>query len=159
MMFGAEQFRQMHNLDIAHVHYRGGAPAIQDLVAGRVQLMFGILPLAQAQVSVGSVRAMSATRQPAILDVPIMAEAGTSEIEGGPWFGLMAPAGIPRPIIDWLNAEATKAVTSGDLKARLEAQGLTLPLGSPEDFARHIAAETVRWGNVIRKGNVKIESH
>ncbi|MEA3105694.1 MAG: hypothetical protein QOI88_299, partial [Gammaproteobacteria bacterium] len=116
----------------------------------------------QAQVSAGNVRAlavMSATRQPAIHDVPTMAEAGTSGIEGGPWFGLMAPASTPRSIIDWLNAEATKAFTSGDLRARLEVQGLTLPLGSPEDFARHIAAETVRWGNVIHKGNVKIESH
>jgi tripartite-type tricarboxylate transporter receptor subunit TctC len=158
----AEQFRQMHSLDIAHVHYRGGAPAIQDLVAGRIQLMFAILTLAQAQVSAGNVRAlavMSATRQPAILDVPTMAEAGTSGIEGGPWFGLMAPAGTPRPIIDWLNAEATKAFTSNDLKARLEAQGLTLPLGTPEDFARHIAAETIRWGQVIRNGDIKIESH
>ena len=88
-----------------------------------------------------------------------MAEAVTPGIEGGPWFGLMAPAGTPRPIIDWLNAEATKAFTSNDLKGRLEAQGLTLPLGTPEDFARHIAAETVRWGKVIRSGNIKIESH
>ena len=158
----AEQFRQMHGIDIAHVHYRGVSPAMQDLVAGRIQLMFGILPLAQAQVSAGTVRAlavMSAKRQPAIPEVPTMAEAGTPGIEGGPWFGLMAPAGTPRPLVDWLNAEATKAFSSNDLKARLEAQGLTLPLGTPEDFARHIAAETVRWGNVIRKGDIKIESH
>lgn len=156
----AEQFRQLHDLDITHVHYRGGAPAVQDLVAGRVQLMFGILPLAQAQVSAGTVRAlavMSAGRQPAIPEVPTMTEAGTAGIEGGPWFGLMAPAGTPKPIIDWLNTEATKAFSSTDLKTRLEAQGLTLPLGSPEDFARHIAAETVRWGEVIRRGNVRME--
>lgn len=158
----AEQFRQMHGIDIAHVHYRGVSPAMQDLVAGRIQLMFGILPLAQAQVSAGTVRAlavMSADRQPAIAEVPTMAEAGAPGIEGGPWFGLMAPAGTPRPIIDWLNAEATKAFISYDLKVRLEAQGLTLPLGTPEDFGRHIAAETVRWSAVIRKGDIKIESH
>jgi tripartite-type tricarboxylate transporter receptor subunit TctC len=156
----AEQFRQAHGLDIAHVHYRGAPLAVQDLVAGHVQLMFGILPLARVQVNAGTVRAlaiMSTGREPAIPDVPTMAEAGTPGIEGGPWFGLMTPAGTPRSIIDWLNAEARTAFTSPDLKARLEAQGITLPLGSPEDFARHIAAETVRWGEVIRKGGVKME--
>jgi tripartite-type tricarboxylate transporter receptor subunit TctC len=156
----AEQFRQLHGLEIAHVHYRGAAPAMQDLVAGHVQLMFGILPLTGPQLAAGKVRAlavMSTKREPAIPDVPTMAEVGNPGIEGGPWFGLMAPAGTPRPIIDWLNAEARKAFTSADLKAQLEAQGLTLPLGSPEDFAKHIAAETVRWGEVIRKGNVRME--
>jgi tripartite-type tricarboxylate transporter receptor subunit TctC len=156
----AEQFRQLHGLDIAHVHYRGVAPAMQDLVAGHVQLMFGILPLAGAQLTTGKVRAlavMSTRREPAIPEVPTMLEAGTPGIEGGPWFGLMAPAGTPRPIIDWINAEARKVFTSADLKARLEAQGLTLPLGSPEHFAKHIAAETIRWGGVIRKGNIKME--
>jgi tripartite-type tricarboxylate transporter receptor subunit TctC len=156
----AEQFRQLHGLDIAHVHYRGAVPAMQDLVAGHVQLMFAILPLAGAQLAAGTVRAlavMSTKREPAIPDVPTMAEEGTSGLEGGPWFGLMAPAGTPRPVIDWLNAEARKAFTSTDLKARLEAQGLTLPLGSPEDFAKHIVAETTRWGAVIRKVNVRME--
>jgi tripartite-type tricarboxylate transporter receptor subunit TctC len=156
----AEQFRQLHGLDIAHVHYRGAAPAMQDLVAGHVQLMFGILPLAGAQLTAGKARAlavMSTRREPAIPEVPTTTEAGIPGIEGGPWFGLMAPAGTPRPVIDWLNAEARKAFTSADLKARLEAQGLVLPLGSPEDFAKHIAAETSRWGEVIRKGNIRME--
>jgi tripartite-type tricarboxylate transporter receptor subunit TctC len=156
----AEQFSQLHGLDITHVHYRGAAPAMQDLVAGHVQLMFGILPLAGAQITAGKVRALavlSARREPAIPEVPTMAEAGTPGIEGGPWFGLMAPSGTPRAVIAWLNAEARKAFTSADLKARFEAQGLTLPLGSPEDFAKHIAAETVRWGKVIRKGNVAMK--
>jgi tripartite-type tricarboxylate transporter receptor subunit TctC len=156
----SEQFRQLHGLDIAQVHYRGAAPAIKDLVAGHVQMMFGVMPLARAQLDAGRVRALavlSAKRESAIPEVPTMAEAGTPGIEGGPWFGLMAPAGTPRPVIDWLNAEARKAFTSADLKARLEAHGLTLPLGSPTDFAKHIAAETKRWGKVIRRGNVKTQ--
>jgi tripartite-type tricarboxylate transporter receptor subunit TctC len=133
---------------------------MQDLVAGHIQLMFGILPLARAQVADGKVRALavlSARREAAIPNVPTMAESGISGIEGGPWFGLMAPAGTPRQTIDWLNTEATKAFASTELKSKLEAQGLVLPLGRPEDFAAHIAAETVRWGEVIRKGNVKME--
>jgi tripartite-type tricarboxylate transporter receptor subunit TctC len=86
-----------------------------------------------------------------------MAEAGMPGVEGGPWFGLFAPAGTPRVAIDWMNAEAKKAFSAPDLKARLEGMGLTLPLGSPEDFGRHVEAETKRWGEVIRKGNIKIE--
>ena len=162
----AEQFRQAHGLDIAHVHYRGAPLAIQDLVAGHVQMMFGILPLAGAQVSAGKVRAlavMSARREPAIPEVPTMAEAGTPGIEGGPWFGLMAPAGTPRPIIDWLNAEARKAFTSADLKARLEAQGLRFPSAAPRTSpgislprqfagARSSARATSKWNSPASSG-------
>jgi tripartite-type tricarboxylate transporter receptor subunit TctC len=155
----SEQFGQDHGLKFALVHYKGAAPAMQDLMAGHVQMMFCIAPLALEQVSAGNVRALavlSKDRMPSLPDVPTMAEAGVPGLEGGPWFGLMAPASTPRPIIEWLNAEARKAFSSPDVKARLEAQGLTLPLGSPEDFAKHIAAETLRWGDIIRKGNIKM---
>jgi tripartite-type tricarboxylate transporter receptor subunit TctC len=155
-----EQFRQIHNLQISHVHYRGAAPALQDLVAGHVQVMFDIVPLTRQHLATGGVRALAVTaakREPAVPDVPTMAEAGMPGVEGGPWFGLFAPAGTPRPIIDWVNAEAGKAFSAPDLKARLEEQGLTLPLGTPEAFGQHVAAETKRWGEVIAKGNIKLE--
>ena len=90
-------------------------------------------------------------------NVPTFTELGMPSIEGGPWFGLFAPAGTPREAIDWINAETNKAFSSPDLKARLEGQGFTLPLGTPDAFGRHVTAETVRWGEVIRKGNIKIE--
>lgn len=156
----AEQFKQLHNLDIAHVHYRGAAPALQDLVAGHVQVMFDIVPLTKAQLAAGHVRALavtSARREPAVPDIPTMAEVGMPGVEGGPWFGLFAPAGTPRAVIDWINAEAKKAFSAPDVKSRLEAQGLTLPLGTPEEFGAHVVAETQRWGEVIRKGNIKLE--
>jgi tripartite-type tricarboxylate transporter receptor subunit TctC len=156
----AEQFKQLHNLDIAHVHYRGAAPALQDLVAGHVQVMFDIVPLTKAQLAAGLVRALavtSAQREPAVPDIPTMAEAGMPGIEGGPWFGLFAPAGTPRAVIDWINAEAKKAFSAPDVKNRLETQGLRLPLGTPEEFGAHVATETQRWGEVIQKGNIKIE--
>ena len=156
----AEQFKQLHNLDIAHVHYRGAAPALQDLVAGHVQVMFDIVPLTKEQLAGRQVRALAVTstrREPAVPDVPTMAEIGMPGVEGGPWFGLFAPAGTPRAAIDWINAEARKAFSAPDLKSRLESQGLTLPLGTPEEFAEHVAAETRRWGEVIRKGNIKME--
>jgi tripartite-type tricarboxylate transporter receptor subunit TctC len=156
----AEQFKQIHGLDIVPVHYRGAAPALQDLVAGHAQLMFDIVPLTKEQLAGGRVRALAVTaakREPAVPDVPTFAEIGMPGIEGGPWFGLFAPAGTPRAAIDWINAEAKKAFSAPDLIARLVGQGLTLPLGSPEDFGRHVEAETKRWGEVIRKGNIKIE--
>ena len=155
-----EQFKQMNSLDILHVHYRGAAPALQDLVAGHVQVMFDIVPLTKEQLAAGRVRPLaitSARREPAVPTVPTFAELGMPGIEGGPWFGLFAPAGTPRAAIDWVNAEANKAFLSPDLKSRLEGQGLTLPLGTPEAFGKHVTAETARWGEVIRKGNIKAE--
>ncbi len=155
-----EQFRQMHDLKIAHVHYRGAAPALQDLVAGHVQVMFDIVPLTREHLATGGVRALAITaakREPAVPQVPTMAEAGMPGVEGGPWFGLFAPAGTPRAAIDWVNAEARKAFSAPDLKKRLEDMGLTLPLGTPEDFGRHVTEETKRWGEVIKKGNIKLE--
>ena len=155
-----EQFKQQNNLDIVPAHYRGAAPALQDLVAGHAQMMFDIVPLTKAQLAVGAVRALAVTsahREPAVPDVPTMTEAGMPGVEGGPWFGLFAPAGTPRVAIDWINAEANKAFSAPDVKARLESQGLTMPLGTPEAFGAHVAAETKRWGEVVRRGNIRIE--
>jgi tripartite-type tricarboxylate transporter receptor subunit TctC len=156
----AEQFKQVHNLDIVAVHYKGAAPALQDLVAGQVQMMFDIVPLTKVQLEAGKVRALAVTaakREPAVPNVPTFAEIGMPGIEGGPWFGLFAPAGTPRPAVDWINAEARKVFGAPDTRSRLEGQGLTLPLGSPEDFGAHVAAETKRWGEVIKRGNIKLE--
>jgi len=155
-----EQFKQIHGLDIVASHYRGAAPALQDLVAGHAHMMFDIVPLTKAQLADGRVRALAVTaakREPAVPDVPTFTEIGMPGIEGGPWFGLFAPAGTPRPAIDWINAEARKIFSAPDVNGRLVGMGLTVPLGSPEDFGKHVTAETTRWGEVIRKGNIKID--
>ncbi len=154
-----EQFKQIAGVDLVHVPYRGAAPALQDLLAGQVSMLFDIVPLTKEQLAAGRVRALGVTaaqRLAAIPDVPTMAEAGMP-VEGGPWFGLLAPAATPRPVVDWLNAEINKAFSAPDVRDRLIAQGLTLPLGSPDDFSRHIAAETKRWGDVIRTAGIKME--
>jgi tripartite-type tricarboxylate transporter receptor subunit TctC len=155
-----EQFKQLHGLDIVASHYRGAAPALQDLVAGHAHMMFDIVPLTKAQLADGKVRALAVTaakREPAVPDVPTFAELGMPGIEGGPWFGLFAPAGTPRAVIDWVNAEARRVFSAPDVNTRLTGMGLTVPLGSPDDFGKHVEAETRRWGEVIRKGNIKIE--
>ena len=155
-----EQFRQLNDIDIVHVPYRGAAPALQDLVAGHITMMFDIVPLTREQLKEGRVRALAVTapqRIAAVPDVPTMSEAGMKDLEGGPWFGLLAPAGTPRAIVDWLNAETKKAFEAPDVRERLGQQGLSFPLGSPEDFSTHIAAETKRWGDVIRRANIKMD--
>jgi tripartite-type tricarboxylate transporter receptor subunit TctC len=156
----AEQFKQLHGLDITPVHYRGAAPALQDVVAGHASMMFDIVPLTKEQLAAGRVRALAITskqRGAAVPDVPTMVEAGMPEVQGGPWFGLFAPAGTPRPVIEWINAEANKVFSMPDVRERLTGQGLALPLGSPEDFGKHVADETTRWGEVIRRANIKLE--
>ena len=155
-----EQFRRVAGVDITHVPYRGAAPAMQDLVAGHVAIMFDIVPLAREQIIAGKVRALAiATPQrfAAVPDVPTMAEAGLPAIEGGPWFGLMAPAGTPRPIIDWLNAETRKIFASGEARDRFIAQGMMLPLSTPEQFTAFVEAESKRWGDIIRAANITIQ--
>jgi tripartite-type tricarboxylate transporter receptor subunit TctC len=157
---GGEQFRLMAGVDIVHVPYRGAAPAIQDLVAGHTLMMFDILSLALPQIKEGKMRALAIAgpqRAKVAPDVPTMAEAGLPGVEGGPWFGLVAPAGTPRPVIEWLNREANKAFSAPDVRDRFLAQGVEFALGSPEDFGAHIAAETKRWGEVIRRAGIKLE--
>jgi len=154
-----EQFKIMHKLDLVHVPYKGAGPAVIDLVAGHIQMMFDIVPLAREQLLAGKVRAlgvMSPQRLPVVPEVPTMAEQGMPELEGGPWFGLLAPAKTPRPIIDWLNAEAKKAISAPDVRAKLEALGVVVPLGSPEDFRKHIADDTQRWGDIIKRAGIKL---
>jgi tripartite-type tricarboxylate transporter receptor subunit TctC len=157
-----EQFKQLTGVDITHVHYRGAALALQDVVAGHVEMMFDVVALTREHALSGKVRALavlSPQRNPVLPDVPTSAEVGLSALEGGAWFGLLAPAGTPRPIVDWLNAEAHKAFAAPEVRERLGKQGLQLPLGTPEEFGALIAAESARWAAVIRQGGIKFESN
>jgi tripartite-type tricarboxylate transporter receptor subunit TctC len=155
-----EQFKLATGTDIVHVPYRGAAPAVQDLIAGHVSMLFDIAPLAKAQIEAKTVRGLAVAgsqRLSVLPDLPSMAEAGFPELEGGPWFGLLAPAGTPRPIIDWLNTETRKAFSAPDVRQRFIPQGINLPLGTPEEFAAFIKADSKRWGDVIRRAGIKIE--
>jgi tripartite-type tricarboxylate transporter receptor subunit TctC len=157
-----EQFRQLTGIDLVHVHYRGAAPALQDVLAGHVDMMFDVVALTREHALSGQVRALavlSPQRNSVLPNVPTAAEAGFAALEGGAWFGLMAPAGTPRALIDWFNAESRKAFEAPEAIERLSKQGLQLPLGTPENFAALIATESRRWGDVIRKGGIKMESN
>jgi tripartite-type tricarboxylate transporter receptor subunit TctC len=155
-----EQFKQVAGIDIVHVPYRGGAPAVQDLIAGHVSMMFDILTLAMPQVKAEKVRALaitSAQRDPLFPGVPTTAELGFPQLEGGPWFGFFVPANTPRPVVDWLYGEAKQAFSAPETRDRFAQQGLTTLLDPPEATAAFVAAESKRWGSVIKQANIRME--
>jgi tripartite-type tricarboxylate transporter receptor subunit TctC len=157
----AEEFKIAAGVDLQHVPYRGAAPALQDVVAGHVPVMFDVVALTGPLVAQGKVRALavaSPQRAAVLPDVPTMTEAGVSGVEGGAWFGLMAPVGTPKVVVDWLNAEANKAFKVAEVRDRLKKRGLALPLGSPQDFVAFVAADSKRYGDVIQKAGIKIPS-
>ncbi len=156
----AEQFKMIAGIDMVHVPYRGAAPAVQDLVAGHVQVMFDSVTLQMPQLTAGKSRAlavMSAQRVDVLPEVETMIEAGFKEMAGGTWFGLFAPAGTPPQAIAWVNAEARKAFASPEARQKFIAQGASLPLGTPAEFGAHAAAEREKWGEVIRRAGIKME--
>ena len=155
-----ELFRMTTQTDIVHVPYKGAAPAIQDLIGGHVMMMFDITTFALPNVRAGKVRALAvATRErlAVIPDLPTMAEAGLRGVEGGAWFALFAPARTPRTVIDWWNRETRRVFTDPEARERFVSQGATLPLGTPEALGEFVAADTQRWGRVIRSAGIKLE--
>jgi tripartite-type tricarboxylate transporter receptor subunit TctC len=141
------------------VPYRGAAPAAQDLIAGHVTMLFDVLTTAVPQIQTEKVRAIAiadSSRAKSLPDVPTVAEAGLPELESGPWFGFFVPAGTPKPVIDWLYAEAKKAFNAPDVQAQFAKQNLTALLGTPEQTRSFVAGEYKRWGEVIKKANIKL---
>jgi tripartite-type tricarboxylate transporter receptor subunit TctC len=155
-----ELFKTLTGISMQHVPYKGSALALQDLVGGQVQVMFDNLPSSLAFIKAGKLRALavtSATRAPALPDVPTVAEAGVPGFEATSWFGLLAPAGTPPAIIARLNAEANRWLASPDAKDKLLAQGANAAGGSPDDFARFIASETTKWAKVVKDSGAKVD--
>jgi tripartite-type tricarboxylate transporter receptor subunit TctC len=157
---GGELFKFMTGTDIVHVPYKGGAPAINDLIAGRVQLMFeslnSIAPFARS----GVVRALAVSgghRSAAFPDLPTIAEAGVPGYSAPTWSGVIAPAGLPRPIVDKLNAAINKAIQSPAFKDRFASIGDEPAGGTPEEFAATIASDSKKWGDVIKRAGIKLE--
>ena len=155
-----ELFKTMTGVQMAHVPYKGSAPALQDLMGGSVQLMFDNLPSSLALIKAGKLKALAVTslaRAAALPDVPTLAESGLPGFEASSWFGLLAPAGTPQPVIAKLNSEIAKWLASPEAKEKLLAQGAIAAGGTPEDFARHIAAETAKWQKVVKESGAKID--
>jgi tripartite-type tricarboxylate transporter receptor subunit TctC len=154
-----ELLKQKTGIDMLHVPYRGGGPAIQDLVAGHIPISFGTTPAVLPQASAGTIRILAlaeAKRSPDMPDVPTIAETVPGVVTAT-WVGLFAPAGTPKAIIDRLHKELTVILNSEDTKKVFEAQGAEADWLGPTEFVKFIETETVKWGKVIKAGNIKGE--
>jgi tripartite-type tricarboxylate transporter receptor subunit TctC len=157
---GGELFKYMSGTDIVHVPYRGGAAAINDLIAGRVHLMFESLNSIAPHAKSGTVRPLAvsgARRSPGFPDLPTVAEAGVPGYAAPTWSGVIAPAGVPRPIIERLNAAINRAIASQVFRDRFASIGDEPAGGSPEDFAEVIRSDSAKWGDVIRRAGARLD--
>jgi tripartite-type tricarboxylate transporter receptor subunit TctC len=155
-----EIVKAKNGLDLVHVPYKGSAPVLTDLVAGRIDFLFDPITTALPFVKDGKLRALAITadkRSPLVPDVPTLAELGYAGYDVNPWFGLAAPAGTPRPIIDRLNAEFAKAAKDPEVVKRLGDQGIEAASMTPEQFAAFIKSETARWTEVVKISGAKAD--
>lgn len=149
-----ELFKQMAGVDIQHVAYKGSAPAVNDLLGNHIAIMFDNMPSAISHVKAGKLRPLAVTtaqRSPALPDVPTVAEAGVPGYEATSWFGLLAPAKTPAPVVAKLNAAILKALADPDVKNKLLEQGAEPAGETPAQFAAFIASETVKWGKIVKQ--------
>jgi tripartite-type tricarboxylate transporter receptor subunit TctC len=154
----AELFKLAFGLDIVHVPFNGGAPAVNSTMGGHTQMAFNALPSAAALIKEGKLRALAVTsgeRAPEFPDVPTLAEAGAPGQESLYFQGIVAPAGTPKDIVDQLYREIEKILARPEVKDRLAAIGFGVTIGSPEEFQVQLKAEAARWAKVIRDANIK----
>lgn len=151
-----ELFSSMAGVKMIHVPYKGSAPAHQDLIAGRVQVMFdnGVLQHVRSG-RVVPLAVTSSKRLPWLPDVPTVAEQGLPGYEASAWYGIFAPGGTDPKIVNKLAADITQIVRSPDLQPKWEAIGATAGGGTPEEFRRYLESETERWGKVIKEQNIR----
>ena len=155
-----EMFKLMTKTDFVHVPYKGLSPAITDLLSGQVQVMFSSAVAMMPHAQAGRLRAIAMTgakRSAAIPDIPTVAEAGVSDYESGSWYGILAPGGTPRVIVELLSQQIAAAVRAPDITERLVAEAV-IPVGSsPAQFASHIQKEFTRIGQVIGSSGARFE--
>jgi len=155
-----ELFLQRAGLKSQYVPYKGSGPAAADLVGGRVQIMFDAAPSLIQHVKSGKLRvlaAASARRNPLLPEVPTFAELGYPKIAVSLWYGLLAPAGTPRGVVDRLNRETVRALQSAEVRERLLAQGAEPMPATPEAFASFMQQESAKWAPIVKQAGVKLD--
>lgn len=155
-----ELFKFMSGTEIVHVPYKGGSAAITDLIAGRVDLMFESLASIAPHARQEAIRALGVSgrkRSAGFPDLPTIAEAGVPGYEAPIWFGVVAPAGTPRPIVERLNTAINRAIRTDFFKARYQQIGDEPAGGTPEEFALLIKQESAKWADVVRRSGAKVE--
>ena len=156
----AELFKSVTGAPIVHVPYKGSGPAVSDLVGGRVQIMFDAAPSLIAHVRSGKLRVLAAAsteRNRLLPDVPTFAELGYPQVNVSLWYGLLAPAGTPRPVVEKLNRAVGQVLDTKEVTERLQAQGAEPMRGTPEAFATFMQKEMAKWAPVVKAANVKAE--
>lgn len=156
----AAMFTQMTGIDMIHIPYKGSGPAVTDLLAGQVSMMFDNIPSALPHIRSGKLKALATTgakRDPALPDLPTIAEAGVAGYESGVWFGIMVPAGTPKDIIARLNAETVKGAKSPDFVKRMTDLGYNIIPGTPEQMAEMIKVEITRWTPIVKASGAKVD--
>lgn len=156
----AELFSQSEKISMTHIPYKGGAPALTDLMGGQVDLMFSATTASGNFVKSGKLKPLaitSAKRLETWPQVPTVAESGVKGFEANEWNGLFAPAGTPRPILDRLEAETRAVVASPAVASRFAEMGVQGVGSSSKDFAAFVKSETAKWAGVIKAGNIKAD--
>jgi tripartite-type tricarboxylate transporter receptor subunit TctC len=157
---GMEMLKSMTSIDMVHVPYKGTAPAVTDILAGNVSLMFNSMPSVLPQARAGRLRGLavsSAKRSAAAPDIPTVAEAGVPGFDYVTWYGLFAPAGTPREIVSRLNAQVAKILAEPELAKRFAGQGAEPLSNSPDQLAQYRRAEYERWRKLIATMKLKME--
>ena len=156
----SELFKLQAGVDIVHIPFKGGGPAMMDVIAGNTQIAIGSLVQMLPQIKAGKLKALgvgSAKRIAALPDLPTISEAGVPGYEVTNWWGIVVPAGTPRSVIDRLHHDLTAVVASTETKKRFENEGAEPLSMSPEEFGRFIAAETVKWARVVKDAGIRAE--
>ena len=155
-----ELFRSMAGIEITHVPYKGDTPAMTDVIAGQVVMMFPTAIAATPHVKGGRLRALAVSsikRVGSLPDLPTVDEAGVPGFEAVSWGGVMGPAGMPRDIVNKLNAEFARILKLPDVSEKLAGLGAEVVASTPEEFARYLQAEIAKWGKVARDAKVKLD--
>jgi tripartite-type tricarboxylate transporter receptor subunit TctC len=155
-----EYFKTLTKVDMKHVPYKGSGPALVDLLAGQIDLMFDVFSTAAPLAKSGKLRALAITsteRSPQFPDVPTMQEAGVAGFEAGTWFGLLAPAGTSKPIVDQLSKTMNEVLKEKELRDTLASQGAIVRGGTPAQFSQFFLAEYQKWGKIVKTAGVTVE--
>lgn len=155
-----EAWKYVAGLDMQHVPYKGGAPAIADLIGGHIKIAMSTVPTAVRYVQSGQARAIAVTspkRSPVLPDVPTLAESGYPDITLVEWFGMIAPAGVPLAIRQKLNTEIIHIMNLPEVKDKLAAQGVAFEGGSIEEFDKFIKSDAAKWARLIKDAGIKNE--
>lgn len=158
--FGGELFKSMAGVDMLHVPYKGGGPAMIDVISGQVEVLFGTLIQTLPHIRTGKLRPLGvggARRTPALPEVPTIAEAGVTGYDGSIWWGILGPAGMPRAIVTRLNTEIGAILRDPETAKRLSAEAAEPVIAPPEAFGKLIAINVAKWSRVAREAGIKAQ--